>query len=178
MEGGMKMARPKKVKKPGDQIPLKLKENEPEHIVAWFNAQDSFAASLRYLIEKDIMENGIRDVKEEILNSFLHYKPHFQQAPGVISGTRSTFGEETAKESTRNVSETMPLNKTEDITTNIEQLEKTPQKTEDTNYEKTEKVASETQEPNTSEPHKTSSSEDWVESTNDDLDIDELNIFG
>jgi hypothetical protein len=34
------MARQKSLKKPGSQIPLKLKENEPEHIVAWFNAQD------------------------------------------------------------------------------------------------------------------------------------------
>ncbi|QOK29993.1 hypothetical protein IIE26_26875 (plasmid) [Cytobacillus oceanisediminis] len=171
------MARPKKVKKPGDQIPLKLKENEPEHIVAWFNAQDSFAASLRYLIEKDIMENGIRDVKEEILNSFLHYKPHFQQAPGVVSGNRSIIEEETAKESTRKVVGSMPPHKNDVINndTKIEELTKFSQKNSDENHQMSKQGVNDTHQSDSPKPPKITSNENKVD---DDLDIDELNIFG
>ncbi|MFD5853594.1 hypothetical protein ACFWGC_26020 [Cytobacillus pseudoceanisediminis] len=171
------MARPKKVKKPGDQIPLKLKENEPEHIVAWFNTQDSIAASLRYLIEKDIIENGIRDVKEEILNSFLHYKPHFQQAPGVVSGTRSIIEEETNKESTLNVVGSMPPHKNEikKNDTKIEEMTEVSQNTDDENHEMSKQGVSDTHQPDSPKPPNITSNENKVD---DDLDIDELNIFG
>lgn len=70
------MGRQKKsIKKPGSQIPLKLKENEPDHIVDWFNAQGTIADSIRYLIEKDIAENGIRDLTYEMKQRFSYYKP-------------------------------------------------------------------------------------------------------
>jgi hypothetical protein len=67
------MSRPRKKKKPGDAIPLKLKDNESPHIVDWFNEQSTISQSLRYLIEKDISENGLRNISEEIQNSFGYY---------------------------------------------------------------------------------------------------------
>lgn len=63
-----------KLKKPGDQIGIKLKENEPDHIVEWFNKQSVISESIRYFIEKDIAENGIRDISEELNKTFSYYK--------------------------------------------------------------------------------------------------------
>lgn len=75
------MGRQKKsIKKPGSQIPFKLKENEPDHIVDWFNAQGTIADSIRYLIEKDIDENGIRDLTYEMKQRFSYYKPSHKVA--------------------------------------------------------------------------------------------------
>lgn len=56
----------KKLKKPGDNISLKTKKNESSIIVDWINCQSNLMDSIRYLIEKETMQNGVRNLQNHI----------------------------------------------------------------------------------------------------------------
>ncbi|WEG19286.1 hypothetical protein PQ478_21610 (plasmid) [Alkalihalophilus pseudofirmus] len=60
--------RKKKLKKRGEAVIMRTKMNEPNFIMDWINSQSNISESLRQLIERDVAENGLRDVKEDILN--------------------------------------------------------------------------------------------------------------
>ncbi|MBG9587672.1 hypothetical protein [Cytobacillus firmus] len=167
------MGRQKKsIKKPGSQIPLKLKENEPNHIVDWFNAQGTIADSIRYLIEKDIAENGIRDVTEEIKQSYSYYKPinklvNVSSIPGRIEDEKEVridfepgrVGSEPLANTGSNKKSTIPTEVEEIRNQNLkEHSSSSPPRSK---KEKLEAVA-----------------EEVPDSSKDDLDIDDLNIFG
>jgi len=49
--------------KPGKPVVLKLREDEQQLVLDWINAQTVHGDSLRYLIQKDIAENGIRNLQ-------------------------------------------------------------------------------------------------------------------
>lgn len=68
------MPRKKGTKKAGDQVGFKLKEDESPLILDWVNEQSIFAESIRYLIEKEIAENGIRDLKQVMKQGFSYYR--------------------------------------------------------------------------------------------------------
>lgn len=68
------MPRKKGTKKAGDQVGFKLKEDESPLILEWVNEQSIFAESIRYLIEKEIAENGIRDLKQVMKQGFSYYR--------------------------------------------------------------------------------------------------------
>ncbi|MGN7384370.1 MULTISPECIES: hypothetical protein [unclassified Paenibacillus] len=56
----------KKLKKPGDNISLKTKKNEAPAIIDWINSQTNLMDSIRYLIENEIRENGVRNLQNYI----------------------------------------------------------------------------------------------------------------
>jgi hypothetical protein len=58
---------------------LRTKQNEPQYIMDWINSQSNFSKSIRHLIEKDVAENGIRDLKEEMMYKQIH--------PGASQGS-------------------------------------------------------------------------------------------
>ncbi|PLR70516.1 hypothetical protein [Bacillus sp. UMB0728] len=78
------MPRPKKQKKAGDHVSFKLKDNERQYIVDWFNCQTSISNSLRYLIEQDYANNGIRDIEDELRKSFSLYQPNGIQSEQMV----------------------------------------------------------------------------------------------
>lgn len=49
--------------KPGKPQVLKLKEDEEQAVIDWINEQSVYADSMRYLIQKEIAENGIRNLQ-------------------------------------------------------------------------------------------------------------------
>ncbi|WP_028543738.1 hypothetical protein [Paenibacillus taiwanensis] len=53
----------KKSKLPGDNISLKTKKSEDPLIMDWINAQTNLMDSLRYLIEQEIVQQGIRNLQ-------------------------------------------------------------------------------------------------------------------
>ncbi|WP_284240557.1 hypothetical protein [Paenibacillus glycanilyticus] len=53
----------KKTKMAGDNISLKTKKNEDPLVMAWLNAQTNLMDSLRYLMENEIMQNGVRNLQ-------------------------------------------------------------------------------------------------------------------
>lgn len=169
------MGRQKKsIKKPGSQIPLKLKENEPDHIVDWFNAQGTIADSIRYLIEKDIDENGIRDVTDEIKQSFSYYKQGHKL--GKVSSNPGNQYE---------VNETNVLNKRDSASATSAPLDDMHSKEYSvlTDVEQHDKQNSEKLSPapsnNNQERLKEKMIEEGIsEEPEDDLDIEDLNIFG
>ncbi len=56
----------KKVKMPGENISLKTKKTEDPLIMQWLNAQTNLMDSLRYLMEKEISEHGVRNLQAYI----------------------------------------------------------------------------------------------------------------
>lgn len=52
--------------KPGKPIVMKLKENEEDEVMQWLNMQDLYSDSIRYLIQKEIAENGLRNLQSYI----------------------------------------------------------------------------------------------------------------
>lgn len=56
----------KKTKSPGDNISLKTKKNEEPLVMAWLNAQTNLMDSIRYLIENEIRQNGVRNLQTYI----------------------------------------------------------------------------------------------------------------
>jgi len=52
--------------KPGKPAVMKLREDEEQLVIDWINKQTVYADSMRYLIQKDIAENGIRDLQLSI----------------------------------------------------------------------------------------------------------------
>ncbi|CAM4031977.1 hypothetical protein L1N85_06520 [Paenibacillus alkaliterrae] len=53
----------KKTKQPGENISLKTKKTEDPLVMQWLNAQSNLMDSLRYLIEKEIFQNGVRNLQ-------------------------------------------------------------------------------------------------------------------
>jgi hypothetical protein len=53
----------KKTKQPGDNISLKTKKTEDPSVMNWINAQTNLMDSLRYLIEHEIVQNGVRNLQ-------------------------------------------------------------------------------------------------------------------
>lgn len=53
----------KKMKQPGDNISLKTKKNEDPAVMQWINAQTNLMDSIRYLIENEIVTNGVRNLQ-------------------------------------------------------------------------------------------------------------------
>jgi hypothetical protein len=51
----------KKTKQPGENISLKTKKSEDPAVMDWINSQTNLMDSLRYLIEIEIRENGVRN---------------------------------------------------------------------------------------------------------------------
>jgi len=60
------VSRVKKTKQPGDNISLKTKKTEDPAVMSWINAQTNLMDSLRYLIEMEIRQNGIRNLQAYI----------------------------------------------------------------------------------------------------------------
>ncbi len=53
----------KKTKQPGENISLKTKKTEDPLVMHWINAQTNLMDSLRYLIEREIVSNGVRNLQ-------------------------------------------------------------------------------------------------------------------
>ncbi|WP_245856194.1 hypothetical protein [Paenibacillus rigui] len=53
----------KKTKQPGDNISLKTKKTEDPFVMQWINAQTNLMDSLRYLIENEIQQHGVRNLQ-------------------------------------------------------------------------------------------------------------------
>ncbi|MGO4545159.1 hypothetical protein AB4Z29_10195 [Paenibacillus sp. 2TAB23] len=53
----------KKTKLPGDNISLKTKKTEDPLVMQWLNTQSNLMDSLRYLVEKEIASNGVRNLQ-------------------------------------------------------------------------------------------------------------------
>jgi len=49
--------------KPGKAAVMKLKEDEEQLVIDWINTQSIYADSMRYLIQKEIAENGVRNLQ-------------------------------------------------------------------------------------------------------------------
>lgn len=53
----------KKLKEPGGNISLKTKKNEDPAIMQWLNAQSNLMDSIRYLIENEVRQYGVRNLQ-------------------------------------------------------------------------------------------------------------------
>ncbi len=53
----------KKTKQPGENISLKTKKTEDSSIMEWINAQTNLMDSIRYLIENELSQNGVRNLQ-------------------------------------------------------------------------------------------------------------------
>ncbi|MEK5400261.1 hypothetical protein [Paenibacillus sp. FSL K6-2859] len=53
----------------GKAAAFKLREDEEELVLQWINAQSVYGDSMRYLIQKDIAENGIRNLQQFVPRS-------------------------------------------------------------------------------------------------------------
>ena len=51
---------------PGENVSFKTRKEEHESIMTWINTQDNLTDSLRFLIEREISENGIRNLQEYV----------------------------------------------------------------------------------------------------------------
>ncbi|MFD2614706.1 hypothetical protein [Paenibacillus gansuensis] len=51
---------------PGKPVVMKTREDEEELVMAWLNLQNTYSDSIRYLIQKEIAENGLRNLQEFI----------------------------------------------------------------------------------------------------------------
>ncbi|WP_188997394.1 hypothetical protein [Paenibacillus nasutitermitis] len=71
----------KKTKMPGDNISLKTKKSEDPAIMQWINSQTNLMDSLRYLIENEIGQNGVRN-----LQAFIPTERSTWNASGAAAG--------------------------------------------------------------------------------------------
>jgi len=53
----------KKNKQPGENISLKTKKKEDPLVMQWINSQSNLMDSIRYLIECEIMQHGVRNLQ-------------------------------------------------------------------------------------------------------------------
>lgn len=51
---------------PGDNVSFKTSKYEHEAIIAWLNSQANVTDSIRYLIEQDVAQYGVRNLQEHI----------------------------------------------------------------------------------------------------------------
>lgn len=56
----------KKLKNPGDNISLKTKKSEDPAIMDWINSQSNLMDSIRYLIENEVRQHGVRNLQSFI----------------------------------------------------------------------------------------------------------------
>jgi hypothetical protein len=49
--------------KPGKPVVMKLRDDEEAEIMEWLNLQVTYSDSIRYLIQKEIAENGLRNLQ-------------------------------------------------------------------------------------------------------------------
>jgi hypothetical protein len=54
----------KRIKLPGENISLKTKKNESEEVMAWINSQSNLMDSIRYLIENEVRQHGVRNLQQ------------------------------------------------------------------------------------------------------------------
>lgn len=54
----------KKLKGPGDNVIIRLKNQENVNTLKWLNSQTNIAESIRFLIELDVFANGIKDYSQ------------------------------------------------------------------------------------------------------------------
>lgn len=47
-------------------FPIRLKKNEKTEVIEFANVQENFTDTVRYLIEKEVAQNGIRNLQEII----------------------------------------------------------------------------------------------------------------
>ncbi|WP_010278353.1 hypothetical protein [Paenibacillus senegalensis] len=71
----------KKLKNPGDNISLKTKKSEDPAIMEWINSQSNLMDSIRYLIENEVRQNGVRN-----LQSFIPADRSIASAPMIQAG--------------------------------------------------------------------------------------------
>jgi hypothetical protein len=62
----------KKSKQPGENISLKTKKNESPAVMEWINSQSNLMDSIRYLIENEIRQNGVRNLQLTIPSDRSH----------------------------------------------------------------------------------------------------------
>lgn len=62
---------------PGKPVVMKTREDEEELLMEWINIQTTYSDSIRYLIQKEIAENGLRNFQEFI--------PQFRTIDGLRS---------------------------------------------------------------------------------------------
>ncbi|WP_157373761.1 hypothetical protein [Thermobacillus composti] len=81
--------------KPGKAIVLKLREDEEQLVIDWINKQTMYSDSIRYLIQKEIAENGLRNlqlfvprirtietIKAQLMQTNVE-KQHYQEPPSA-----------------------------------------------------------------------------------------------
>jgi len=56
----------KKTKQPGENFSLKTRKTEDPLVMEWINSQTNLMDSFRYLIEREIARNGIRNLQAVI----------------------------------------------------------------------------------------------------------------
>ncbi|WP_066412887.1 hypothetical protein [Sutcliffiella cohnii] len=116
--------RKKRLKERGDSVIIRTKQDEPSYIMDWLNNQSNISEAFRYLIKKDVMTYGLRDLKDEIINQY-----PVQVGQHSTSSNSNSVMREQQFESPNRVS---PLNSkkqqvNEEITTNPK-IEKSPSK--------------------------------------------------
>ncbi|WP_141503565.1 hypothetical protein [Paenibacillus luteus] len=81
----------KKTKLPGDNISLKTKKNEDPLVMQWLNSQTNLMDSLRYLVESEIAQNGVRN-----LQAFVPMERNLLQGNSGLPRTEGDFSPNTA----------------------------------------------------------------------------------
>lgn len=56
----------KRNKQPGENISLKTKKNEAPEVMDWINSQSNLMDSIRYLIENEVRQFGVRNLQQLI----------------------------------------------------------------------------------------------------------------
>lgn len=93
----------KKLKNPGDNISLKTKKSEEPAIMEWINSQSNLMDSIRYLIENEVRQNGVRNLQSYIpADRSLAAAPLIQagQAAGIAAAALTSSANEVAAATT------------------------------------------------------------------------------
>ncbi|SFJ77185.1 hypothetical protein SAMN02799624_05905 [Paenibacillus sp. UNC496MF] len=72
---------------PGKPIVMKLREDEETSVLQWLNLQSVYSDSIRYLIQKEIAENGLRNLQHFIPQ---HRTVETLKSMNVLSGPGAT----------------------------------------------------------------------------------------
>lgn len=95
----------KKTKQPGDNISLKTKKTEDPLVMQWLNSQTNLMDSLRYLIEREIVQNGVRNlqvfvpVERNVLQGSAVMPQEIVYVPHAAGSHESAAAAEESKES-------------------------------------------------------------------------------
>ncbi|MBD2846868.1 hypothetical protein IDH44_16850 [Paenibacillus sp. IB182496] len=82
----------KKTKLPGENISLKTKKTEHPAVMEWINAQSNLMDSLRYLIENELRQNGVRNLQAHV-PAERALLPEAVQAAGAESAMLHSIGQ-------------------------------------------------------------------------------------